>query len=329
MTSLTDRYIWAAVRTVPESQRSDIGLEIREMIEEAIDAGLAAGQDASAAEHAALTQLGDPERLAADYVDRPLTLIGPRYYLDWLRLLKTITFTAAPIATTAVLVAHLLTTGSIGGAIGSAVTTALHVIVHIGFWTTLVFAIVERSATPDDSQQWTPDHLPEPTTGSREGRLPDLVASLVFLALFAGAIIWQQVSPFVQGDDGTAIPVFDPALWSFWLPWFLGLIAAEALFAVWIYRQGWSWAGAVVNFVLGLAFAVPAVVLVFEGALFNPAFLNAVDWHPDAATGAGWTVSTIIVASVVIITVWDVVDGFIKAKRAPTPAPRGPAPVTP
>ena len=35
-----------------------------------------------------LTELGDPDKLAAGYTDRPLYLIGPRYYLDWWRLLK-------------------------------------------------------------------------------------------------------------------------------------------------------------------------------------------------------------------------------------------------
>ncbi|MFF0991549.1 permease prefix domain 1-containing protein [Kocuria nitroreducens] len=322
MTSLTDRYIWAAVRTVPESQRSDISLEIKEMIEEAIDARLASGQEASEAEHAALTQLGDPERLAADFADRPLTLVGPRYYLEWLRLLKTIAFTAVPIATIAVLVMQLLSSGGIGGAIGSAVTTALHVTVHIGFWTTVLFVILERSGTSEAFGEWTPDRLPELTERSRDGRLPDLIASLVFLALFAGAIIWQQVGSVVRDTDGDAIPVLDPALWSFWLPWFLGLIAAEAIFATWIYRHGWSWAAAVVNSVLGLAFAVPAVFLVFGGKVLNPAFLDAVDWSPHAVTGGGWMVSTIVAASIVIITAWDVVDGFIKAKRSSTPALR-------
>lgn len=320
MTSLTDRYIWAALRTVPESQRSDVGLEIREMVEEAIDARLASGQDASAAEHAALTQLGDPERLAADYADRPLTLIGPRYYLEWLRLLKTIAFTVVPIATTAVLVVQLLTTGSIGGAIGSAVSTAIGATVHIGFWTTLLFVVLERSGPPEDCVEWTPDRLPESAARSRDGRLPELIASMVFLALFAGAIIWQQVGSVVRDADGDGIPVLDPGLWSFWLPWFLGLIAAEAIFATWIYRQGWSWAAAVVNCALGLAFAVPAVALVLGSGVLNPAFLDAVGWNPEAAAGGGWTVSTIIAASTVIITAWDVVDGFLKTKRNSAPA---------
>lgn len=315
MTSLTDRYIWAAVRTVPEAQRSGLEPEIREMIEESIDVRLAAGDDPASAERATLTGLGDPERLAADYVDRPLVLVGPRYYLEWLRLLKTIAFISVPIAAAAVFVVQLFTTGSVGGAIGSAAATAISVTVHVGFWTTLLFVILERTGSTEAGMEWTVDRLPELPDGSRDGRRSELVASLVFLAVFAGLILWQQMRPAVRAEDGSGIPLLDPALWTSWLPWFLGLIVAEAFFATWIFRRGWSWSSAAVNLVLGVAFTVPALQLWAAGDLLNPAFLDATGWEPGVAT-EGWTVSTIVTASVLVLAVWDVADGFLKAGRA-------------
>src|SRR5690606_3729698 len=86
--SLTDRYLHAFVRVVPEAQRRTIDAEVRERIADAIEARIGSGDDTEAAERAVLTELGDPERLAVDYLDRPLQLIGPRYYLTWWRLLK-------------------------------------------------------------------------------------------------------------------------------------------------------------------------------------------------------------------------------------------------
>ncbi len=324
MTELTDRYVWAAVRTVPEPQRSDLEPEIRELIEETVEAHLASGEEPSAAERAALVQLGDPERLAADYADRSLTLIGPRYYLAWMRLLKTLLATVVPIVTAVVFLAQFLGQGEVGAAIGGAVATALSVTVHVGFWTTLVFAILERAGATDAGLEWTPEGLPALPDHSRHGRLPDLVASLVFLGVLAGAVLWQQVRSVVRADDGSVIPLLDPALWSFWLPWFLALIVLEAGFAVRLYLRDWSWAAAVVNLCLALAFAVPAVLLWSEGRLLNPAFLDAVGWDPAAATGGGWTVASIITAVVVLIAAWDVVDGFLKARRASAPVPRHP-----
>ena len=87
-TSLTDRYVDAAMRTVPEQQRQDLGAELRASIEDQIDGRVHNGEEHSAAERAVLTELGDPDKLAAGYTDRPLWLIGPRYYLTWWRLTK-------------------------------------------------------------------------------------------------------------------------------------------------------------------------------------------------------------------------------------------------
>ncbi|WP_104181928.1 permease prefix domain 1-containing protein [Arthrobacter sp. B0490] len=324
MTTLTDRYVWAAVRTVPEPQRSDLEPEIRELIEETVQARRVSGEEPVAAERAALVQLGDPERLAADYADRPLTLIGPRYYLEWLRLLKTLLAVVVPIVTVVVFLAQFLSRGDPGAAIGSAVATALGVTVHLGFWTTLVFVLLERAGTADTGIQWSPEGLPALPDHSRHARLPEFVASLVFLAALAAAIVWQHVSSVVRGPDGRAIALLDPALWAFWLPWFLVLLLAEAAFAAWVYLRDWSWAAAAMNLVLNLAFAVPAVLLWSGGRLLNPDFVAAVGWDPAVATGGGWTVASIVTGAVVLVAAWDVVDGFLRARRASLPATRQP-----
>ncbi|WP_146067465.1 hypothetical protein [Arthrobacter sp. SX1312] len=146
----------------------------------------------------------------------------------------------------------------------------MSVTVHVSFWTTLVFAVLERASVTDTGVEWSPDRLPALPDHSRRSRLPEFIASLVFLAALAVAVLWQQVSSVVRAADGSAVPLLDPALWSFWLPWFLGLIAAEAVFAAWLYLRDWSWAAAVVNLVLALAFAVPAVLLWSGGGCSIP-----------------------------------------------------------
>jgi hypothetical protein len=311
VTSLTDRYVWAAVRTVPERQRTDLEPEIRELVAESIDARRAAGAPAADAEREALVRLGDPERLAAAYVDRPLTLIGPRYYLDWLRLLKILLAVVVPIVVGATLLARLLATQHVGGAIGSAIGTGISVAVHIGFWTTLVFVLVERTggSTPA-GVAWTPDHLPEIPHPARRDRLADLIGSLVFLALFAGAIVGQQSFSVFRDADGDPIPFLEPSLWSFWLPWFLGLIALEAVFAIWLYLRGWSWSLAGVNLLLNLAFTIPAVLLWLDGRLLNAEFASAAGWVlPASGAGAGRVVEILLLVMVVAVAAWDVVDG--------------------
>ncbi|MFT8395973.1 permease prefix domain 1-containing protein [Propionibacterium sp.] len=86
--TLTNRYIAAVIRTIPQRQRNDVARELGASIADQVDARVAAGEETATAEREVLTDLGDPDALAAGYTDRPLQLIGPHYYLAWWRLLK-------------------------------------------------------------------------------------------------------------------------------------------------------------------------------------------------------------------------------------------------
>ena len=313
MTTLTDRYVWAAARSLPEAQREEFGRELRERIGDVVDAHVERGAAPGEAEHAALTELGDPLQLASTYVDRPLQLIGPRYFLTWWRLLKLLLVIVVPIAAAGVLLGQLISGAPVGEMIATTVTTTIAVFVNLSFWTTLVFAVIERTpGTAVQAPTWTPEMLPAAREDARAGRLGDLIASVVFLGLFAAAIVWQQSGVVWIDGERQPIPVLDPALWSFWIPYFLGLLALEVIFAVVIYLRGWTWVMAGLNVLLNIAFTVPALWLFLSGQLFDPAFIDAIDWPWG---GAGDITVTVMVAVVIGITLWDIIDGFIKASR--------------
>ena len=311
MTTLTDRYVWAAARTLPEAQRTEFDRELRERIGDATDALVETGRAPADAERMALVELGDPAALAASYVDRPLQLIGPRYYLTWWRLVKMLYSVVLPIAVAAVVLAQLLSGADVGDVIGNAIAVGLSLAVHLGFWTTLVFAVLERSPGRGADLAWTPDMLPQLPELSRPGRRSELIGSLVFLGIFAVVIVWQQFGlPWVDALE--TIPLLDPDLWSFWIPYFLVLILLEMLFAIAIYAWGWNWWLAVANLVLNVAFVVPALWLFTTGQLINPEALEAIGWPWG---DAGDVVVPLIIVVVIGVAVWDVVDGVIKTVR--------------
>jgi hypothetical protein len=310
---LTDRYVHAAARSVPEAQRPEVARELRERIGDEIDARVEQGESPADAERAALTELGDPVALAAGYVDRPLQLIGPKYYLMWWRLLKLLYAIVLPVGAAGVLIGQLVSGAPIGAAIGTTAVTAIQIAVNVGFWTTLVFAVLERSGAEGTVAVWTLDQLPEITERPQTSRLSELIGSLVFLTLFAVALVWQQFGIVWLADEGGAVPVLDPDLWSFWIPYFLALIGLEILFTVAVYVGGWNWWLVAANLVLNVAFTVPALWLLLTGQLISPELLELMRW-PWGEAGP------IVLAVVVVVTigaaVWDVVDGAIKAARA-------------
>ena len=322
--TLTERYISATIRSLRPEVQDDVRAELEGSIADAIDARLDQGEAPADAERAVLTELGDPGILAAGYADRPLHLIGPKYYLVWWRLLKLLLWIVPACAAVGVTIAKILEFATIGETIGAVVVVVLMTIVHIGFWTTLIFAVLERTSA-DPGVEWTVDQLPE-SVEKGAGR-SEVVASIIFLALAAGAILWDSLRGFVR-HDGDAVPILNPELWPWGMLVLLVIMLGELLLAVAIHRAGrWSVGFAALNTVLAVAFVVPALYLLITGELVNPGFLQylAVEHTAElaeanggaAAQGGVLRVLSVILGVVIVGSgVWDIIDGWIKTARA-------------
>ncbi|MER2136155.1 MAG: permease prefix domain 1-containing protein [Arthrobacter sp.] len=320
MSTLTDRYVFAALRSIPEGQRGDIERELRGSITDDVEARVESGQSPVEAETAVLTELGDPARLAAQYTGRELYLIGPDLFLDWWRLLKTLAIIITPIAFVGtVFVRMAVAPGEPAGAFGSAIGTAISVLVHVGFWVTLAFAIIQFNGTRRKDlglQPWSPAMLPQVPRKSQVS-LGDTIAAVVLLAFFIGLLLWQRVGSLLY-LGGEPVVVLQEDLWSFWLPYVIVLLVIEAGFAVVLYLAGrWTYAFAAVNTVLALAFMLPVLWLLATDQVFDWAFLANVDWGTDAST---W-IAGITAAVVLLIGLWDIGDGFVKAWKSGRPVP--------
>lgn len=311
--TLTDRYVDAAMRTVREDQRADLAAELRGSIDDQIEARIAEGADPGSAERAVLTDLGDPDLLAAGYTGRQLHLIGPRYYLDWWRLLKLLLWIVLPCTALGVGLAQVLQGATVGETIGSAVVAVLTAALHVAFWTTLVFVVLERTGHETmTSGQWTPDRLPEPR--QRGAGFGDMITSIAFLLIMAAVILWDHFIGLVPTQRGLSF--LDDGLWPWWIMALFLVMAMEAVLAIAVYGVGrWTVPLAVANGILNLLIAVPALWLLAEGRLINP------DFFPTIIEGSsGETVQTIIVTIVAFVIVgvaiWDTTDAALKAARA-------------
>lgn len=316
--SLTDRYVSATVRDLDTDQRAEVERELRATIADMIDGRLDAGAASRPeAERQVLAELGDPVRLAAGYSGRPLYLVGPRFYPQWRRVVRVLLSTLVPLVAAINLVVRLfvddIATDGIGPAVGAALWVALMVAVNVVVWVTVVFALAERGKVDGVEQEWTPDQLPEDDGPGRVG-LGETVSAVAFLAVAALAIVWQQTGSAVV-SGGESVPVLDPALWAGPLPWLLAVLVAQAVVAVAAYRRGrWSTGLGAANVLLDLAFAVPVLLLLWAGALFDDAFVKVL-------VDGGWveaerdlTVSTTI--GVVVVLVWSVVETVRNLRRS-------------
>jgi hypothetical protein len=317
-TSLTDRYIYAVQRSLPEAQREDIDRELRGTIADTIDAKVESGTTPDAAERETLTELGDPYKLAWGYADRPLHLIGPALFPDYIRLLRVLFFIVLPIVVVVVFLSLLLAKSldgeSLAGAFGPIWPTAIGVAVHMGFWTTLIFAILERT-TPQGRPltKWDPSSLPQlPVAGTI--KTIDTGATLVWLTIYIVVLVGQQFFSPLTNTAGEPLPVIDPALWSFWLPYFIGLAVLDIVFAILLHRaRRWTIPLAILNTLLALAFAIPAIILLRGGDVMNPEFAERLNLTTLFAEGGVVTIILVFVTGVLVAL--GIVDGFVKAIR--------------
>lgn len=317
--TLTDRYVDAVIRTIGEKQREDVAAELRASIADQIEARIEDGETPEGAERAVLTALGDPDELAAGYSDRQLFLIGPRYYLTWWRLLKLLLWIVPVCVAFAVALGQVLSGAGVGEVIGSVWGITLSVVAHVAFWTTLVFAILDRTTSPADAgiTEWSLDRLPAPRP--KGAGLADMLASVIMSLLLIGVVLWDVIAgaAYIDGAgyDGVWMHVLDPGLWPGWILALIALQALEVALAVTVYlRRGWSYRLAIVNSVLALAFAAGTLWLIANDALINPELTAAL-----TALG-GEDIDVVIPALIgfftVGIAVWDAIDGFLKARSA-------------
>lgn len=324
--TFTERYISAVTTSLDAAARQDVRDELEASITDAVEARVAQGEDPAVAERAVLSELGDPAALAASYAERPLHLIGPKYYLTWWRLLVLLLWIVPPVAVVGVIIASAIADAPIGDIIGQAISVGITAALHVAFWTTLVFVILERSGA-DTGVRWSVDALAE-VSDDGAGR-KDLIASLVFLGILAGALVWDRFVGFVRfargevdvsaglGAQTESMPVLHPDLWPWWISAALALIVLEALLAVAVYaRRGWRPGFAAANSVLAVVMAAGIIFLAVTGQLINPELLEVTLYRGDVPTDVGRILTVILVAGVIGVTAWDIADGWRKALRA-------------
>lgn len=307
-TTLTDRYVWTVTRALPPETGPDVARELRSSIEETIEGRVAAGEDPGAAERETVLGLGDPDVLAREYGRRPNHLVGPDVFPAWVRLVKVLLAVVVPIAVAGDLAANALASDKgFGELVGGAAVVALHTGVHLVFWTTLVFALVERRGGREEREQIAPAWDPDTLTRARDERrigLGELVLELVTDAVVILVVVWQ-----LGGVGEHGVQVLDPTLAWGWKVLVLAPLLVDLAITVAVWARG-AWSAR-----LALGAVASAVVsgVVLVGLLLGDLLLTDVPAAVEDTFGwpADWTLSVPTVAvGVLVICGWEAVTAL-------------------
>lgn len=154
--------------------------------------------------------------------------------------------------------------------------------------------------------------LPAPSA-ERLG-IGETVGEVLTTVLTIGGLLFLRDLSLVTGADGQVVPLFHPALTTFWFPVLIALLVSIAVLQVAVFAAGrWTIPLAAGHGLLQLAFAVPVVWLALNGTLIEPAFAAEVGW-PPLAEGDGPAMLG-LVAAVILVTAWEIFDALRRARR--------------
>ncbi|MFC6016941.1 hypothetical protein ACFP2T_12080 [Plantactinospora solaniradicis] len=243
-----------------------------------------------------------------------MQLIGPTYYLIWLRLLRLLlAFVPAIVGTVDAVPGAATGDVGVGGAIGSGIGTAIEVAVQIAFWLTPTFAILERTKPVQGLGDWNVDRLPNVPI-DREVSLASTATAVAWLLFAIAYLPLQHFQSWIESDSGANIPIIDPALWSSWLPVLIAVLVGSVVFEIVKYRVGrWTWPLIGVNVALHLAFAVPAAWLILSDRLLSPEFVQRFEWLREGDNLG--TVANITAVVLAVVVIWDVIDSVSAIRR--------------
>lgn len=316
-TSWTDRYLTAVLRGIPINQRLDVDMKLRKAIDTSVMQRMVRGEDPGAAERMVLRELGDPMRLSAKYSGRSLSLIGPTFYPEYIRLLRLLISIVVPIVTVVVGFTTALSGESLWNIALAAVGSGFMVGIQVAFWVTLVFAVIERRTTDRSSvtSVWDLDDLPEITVNRIS--IGDTLASITGLSLLVLFLLWQPGYQESFDLGGPSIPILNPELSTLWIPLLIVILLGSITLELVKYRTGkWTVPLAAVNSLLSLSFAITVIFLIVSDQLLNPEF-TAVITAGDFG-GVMDLIPTVIAWAIAVITVFDITEGWWRTLREDT-----------
>jgi hypothetical protein len=283
-----------------------------------------------------LEKLGSPVSLANGYRDRPMHLIGPRYFDVYVTLLKMILPIAAVISFISMIAEYV--TGYQGNEaiinevleiIGLAIWKIIEVSMQTFFWLTIVFAVIERVDKGKEDQpltaslqKWTPDDLKSIPYIPKKKAISkfEVFGGFLWTAIWATIYFYANhlVGVYVGGDNGLEFvtPALNQEILVQYWPIVGIVIGLEIVLSLYKLIKGqWTKEMAIINTILQVLATIGFIVIVVSPNLLTQEFITIMT---DLFTSTpnqfrAWMVGGGMFIFMLSATI-SVVDGFRKAR---------------
>lgn len=329
--NLIKLYIGEVTRRLPDKTREDIALELESTIYDMLP------EDYSEEDvYGALETLGSPAVLASKYNDKPVHLIGPKYYDVYITLLKLVMPIAAISSLIAIVAVNIFSPVDDGAILetmlflmGEGIWNVINTLIHTFFWLTVTFIIVERvdmmkgnSSLSSHFKPWSPKDLEHTIYVPKYKAIKsfELSSGLVWTAIWGTTYFYANhlVGIYENGENGLrmVMPAFNQEiLLSFW-PFVVMLIGVEIALTIYkLIKKQWSYKLATFFTVHQALSLVILVIILTHANLFTSEFLHKMS---EIFTTSPTKIENSIIWGTIMIYVvfasWGIFDVYKRAR---------------
>lgn len=323
-------YIQEVTRRLPEKNREDIALELSSTIGDMLPDEYS-DEDVKSV----LEKLGSPVALAYGYRDKPMYLIGPRYFDVYVSLLKMIIPIALIVSFISIFAEYLTgyseesPVNVMVSLISKGILTIFEVGIQFLFWITLVFVILERTDKGHNGQpltatfkKWTPEdlkdipYIPKKKTISRI----EIFGSLLWIGIWATLYFYAErlLGVYTGSLEGLKLvaPMFNQEILLRYWPLIVIVIGLELTFVLYKLIKGqWTKKMAVFNTVQEVVGAVAFIIIIGTPNLLT---LEFIDYMTELFSISSTQFMSLIIGGGIFIllisSAMSIFDGFRKAK---------------
>lgn len=280
---LINRYIYAVTKSLPEKQRPDIEKELRSLIDDMVDR-IEVDEAYESKVQKVLVELGDPEILANNYRGTEKYLIGPKYYEQYMLVIKIVlgaVFTGISIA---IFIAGIFSEQkSITDIFKDYISVLFSALFQAFAWTTIAFAVAERKSAnlnkkAPEKNEWNPSKLPAIPEKKSVIPISEPIASMLFTTIFISILYSapQLFSAYIsKGGEMTVIPVFDLDI----IKGYRAVLICVYLLGIFkdvlkLFGRKWTIQLSVAAVILSAASAVLMLVMLTDKGIWNPVFAS-------------------------------------------------------
>ncbi|BCB03620.1 HAAS signaling domain-containing protein [Bacillus sp. KH172YL63] len=276
---MIEKYIYAVTSRLPQSQREEIGKELRGLIHDMLE------ERGDEEVKEVLLELGSPREMADQYRGTGRYLISPTLFQHYTSVLKIVLGSILIALCTVFIVETILEPVRIIHHLFGLMGSIFGVCLQTFAWITIVFAFLEyKQVIPEDMKRgqnkaWKPEDLPPiPTKQKKIKRgevLTGLIFSIVILIAFVSSTEFLGV-PVFKEDELKGIAYFlNRDTYENFLPaiyLIVGLSIAKESMKLIIGR--WTGKLAVLILIMNVITLMTGLFLLRDGAIWNPSFVE-------------------------------------------------------